>query len=49
MPLPSSGGIVILNDYKTAAQLILVREDGSREAASDPRKGGEPAAEPAPR
>jgi gamma-glutamyltranspeptidase/glutathione hydrolase len=30
----------------TAVQLVLVRPDGTREAASDPRKGGAPAAEP---
>ncbi len=32
-------------DAPTAVQLILVRDDGTREAASDPRKGGAPAAE----
>ena len=30
----------------TAVQLVVVRPDGTREAASDPRKGGAPAAEP---
>jgi gamma-glutamyltranspeptidase / glutathione hydrolase len=31
------------------AQAIVIREDGLREAASDPRKGGAPAASPGPR
>jgi gamma-glutamyltranspeptidase/glutathione hydrolase len=31
----------------TAVQAVVVRADGAREAASDPRKGGAPAAEPA--
>jgi len=33
-------------DSPTAVQLVLVRDDGTREAASDPRKGGAPAAAP---
>ena len=30
-------------DFRTAVQLILVNQDGRRHAASDPRKGGQPA------
>jgi gamma-glutamyltranspeptidase/glutathione hydrolase len=41
------GQKVVHNPYLTAVQLILVGEDGTRQAASDPRKGGKPAAEPA--
>ena len=47
--LERRGHEVEVNDYKTAVQLIRVREDGTREAASDPRKGGRPAAQRASR
>ncbi len=44
--LSARGHDIDLSTYITAVQAVVVREDGTREAASDPRKGGLPAAEP---
>lgn len=44
--LEARGHDVEESRYATAVQAIVRREDGVREAASDPRKGGAPAAEP---
>jgi gamma-glutamyltranspeptidase/glutathione hydrolase len=44
--LEQKGHKVDVSDTISAIQMIVVRGDGVREAASDPRKGGRPAAEP---
>lgn len=43
--LAARGHKVVVSDAPTAVQMIRVRPDGLREAASDPRKNGAPAAE----
>jgi gamma-glutamyltranspeptidase / glutathione hydrolase len=43
--LKARGHEVEPSTFINTAQAIVLREDGSREAASDPRKGGAPAAE----
>jgi gamma-glutamyltranspeptidase/glutathione hydrolase len=43
--LAARGHTVVVSDAATAVQMIRVRADGVREAASDPRKNGAPAAE----
>ena len=44
MELQRRGHKVVDQDAPTAVQIIKVRPDGVIEAASDPRKGGVPAA-----
>jgi gamma-glutamyltranspeptidase/glutathione hydrolase len=43
--LARRGHTLVESTRETAVQAIIVRPDGTREAASDPRKGGAPAAE----
>ena len=45
--LKARGHTVESSDWINTVQAIAIRDDGVREAASDPRKGGAPAAEPA--
>jgi gamma-glutamyltranspeptidase / glutathione hydrolase len=47
--LEARGHTVEDSTFINTVQAIIVRDDGTREAASDPRKGGAPAAEPATR
>ena len=42
--LTARGQRVVVASEPTAVQAIVVRPDGTIEAASDPRKGGSPAA-----